>query len=136
MFAPMFLATINKRKQLLYLSFIGRVSVEELERAHIDIAGLLDELTNGFRLLADFSPLDSMDINGTREIGKTMELCEQKGVGLVVRIIPNPGKDIGLNILSAFHYRHRPRIVTCVSLLEAGEVLGLGEPGGPNDETA
>jgi anti-anti-sigma regulatory factor len=128
----MFLATINKGKQLLCLTFIGGVSVEELERAHIDIAGLLDELTSGFRLLADFSSLGSMDINGAREIGKTMELCEQKGVALVVRIIPDPGKDIGLNILSVFHYRHRPRIVTCKSLVEAGEVLGFGEPGGPN----
>ena len=120
----MFLATINKAKQLLYLSFTGRVSVEELEQGHTEVAGLLDELTSGFRVLGDFSTLDSMDVNGARQIGKTMELCDQKGVGLVVRIIPDPGKDIGLNILTVFHYRHRPRIATCKNLVEAGELLG------------
>jgi len=31
---------------------------------------------------------------------------------MVVRIIPDPRKDIGLNILSRFHYRRGSRFVT------------------------
>jgi hypothetical protein len=124
----MFLATINKAKQLLYLNFTGRVSVEDLEHGYADVVRLVDELTSGFRVLGDFSTLDSMDVKAAGQIGRTMELCDQKGVALVVRIIPDPAKDIGFNILTVFHYRHRPRIVTCQSLVEAGEVLGLGNP--------
>jgi hypothetical protein len=54
-----------------------------------------------------------------------MELCDQKGVALVVRVIPDPTKDVGLGILSRFHYHHRPRSVTCESMVEAAELLSL-----------
>jgi hypothetical protein len=121
----MFLATISKPRQLLYLSYIGRVSVKELEAGLSEIGKLLEDLTSGIRVLGDFSALEKFEPNCAREIGKAMELCDQKGAELVVRIIPDPGKDIGLNILTVFHYRRRPRIVTCKNLAEAGEILGL-----------
>ena len=54
-----------------------------------------------------------------------LELCDAKGVSLVVRVIPDPAKDIGMNILSLFHYRHRPRSVTCASMEEAARLLAL-----------
>ena len=113
-------------------TYIGDVSVEELKQGLSEIVTLLDDLSSGFRVLADLRGLDRMDPKCAKEIGKAMELCDQKGVGLVVRIIPDPQKDIGMKILSIFHYRNRPRIVTCETLVEAGEVLGLG-PGRTND---
>ena len=122
----MFLATVSKPRQLLYLSFIGRVSVEQLQQNYEEIVSLLADLGRGFRVLADLSRLDSMDINCAREIGRVMELCEQKGVGLVIRIVPDPAKDIGLNIISLFHYRLRPRVMTCDTLAEAEAALQLG----------
>ena len=128
----MLLTTISKSKQLLYFTYIGDVSVEELKQGLTEIVTLLEDLSSGFRVLADLRGLDRMDHKCAKEIGKAMELCDQKGVGLVVRIIPDPQKDIGMNILSIFHYRKRPRIVTCETLVEAGEVLGLG-PGRTND---
>ena len=48
------------------------------------------------------------------------------GVAEVVRVIPDPQKDIGLNILSVFHYSRRVRIVTCESLAEAEELFASG----------
>jgi hypothetical protein len=122
----MFLATISKPKQLLYLSFIDRVSVEQLERGRDEVVALLADLEDGFRLLADLSRLDSMDISCATEIGKVMELCEQKKVSLVIRIVPDPAKDIGLKILSHFHYRLSPRTMTCSSLAEAEDAIQLG----------
>jgi anti-anti-sigma regulatory factor len=131
----MFLATVSKPKQLLYLSFIGRVSVEQLQQGREDIMSLLADLGSGFRVLADLSQLDSMDINCATEIGKVMELCEQMGVRLVIRIVPDPAKDIGLNILSLFHYRLRPRIITCNSLAEAEDALQLRRTESSKDGT-
>lgn len=122
----MILAAINKPKRLIYLSFIGTVSVEELEQSRTDNVALLAELGDGFRLLVDLSQLDAMDTKCAGEIGSVMELLDQHGVEQVVRVIPKPVKDIGFNILSLFHYHSRPRIVTCKSLVEAGVVLGLG----------
>ena len=129
----MFLATASKPRQLLYLSFIGRVSVEQLQHGREDIVSLLADLGSGFRVLADFSRLDSMEINCATEIGKVMELCEQKGVRLVIRIIPDPAQDIGLNILSLFHYRRRPRIITCNSFAEAEDALHLDRRAGSGE---
>ena len=121
----MFLATINKPRQLLYLSFIQQVKVEELQQARENVIMLLADLTSGFRLLTDLGRLDSMDVNCAAEIGKMMELCDEKGVALVVRVIPDHAKDIGLNILSLFHYRHAPRTVTCNNMMEAAKILSL-----------
>jgi hypothetical protein len=42
---------------------------------------------------------------------------------MVVRIIPDPRKDIGLSIMSVFHYRRGVRIVTCETLAEALSAL-------------
>ena len=121
----MFLATSNPSKKLLYLCFVGRVSAADLEREQAGVLKLLAELPAGFRLLTDLSRLDSMEVACAAEIGRVMEACEQKGVGLVVRVIPDPAKDIGMSLLSIFHYHHHPRTVTCATLAEAGDRLGL-----------
>ena len=121
----MVLAAINKPRQLLYLCFAGEVGVAELERGRADLNHLLAELSPGFRLLTDLSGLESMDVACAREIGRVMELCEQKGVGLVVRVIPDPAKDIGMNMLAIFHYHRRTHMTTCRTLAEAAAQLGL-----------
>jgi hypothetical protein len=58
-------------------------------------------------------------------IERMMDLFNKKGVEMVVRVIPDPYKDIGLNIMSLFHYPRRVHIVTCETLEEAREVLAL-----------
>ncbi|HEY4417253.1 MAG TPA: STAS domain-containing protein [Verrucomicrobiae bacterium] len=121
----MFLATTNKTKQLLYLSYIGKVSEGDLQSNAPDLAAMLAELSPGFRVLADLSQMESMDTACVPEIGRTMELLEQRGVGLVVRIIPDPSKDIGMNIISAFHYKNRPQTATCETMAAAAELLSL-----------
>lgn len=121
----MFLATTNKVKQLLYLSYIGNVAAEDLRRSYEDLPVLLADLSADFRILADLSRLDSMDADCVAEIGRMMELLEKHGVGLVVRLIPDPSKDIGFNIIAAFHYKNRPRQATCDTMLEAAKMLSL-----------
>src|SRR5436190_10926555 len=121
----MFFITSNRSKQLLYFTFIGRVEVEELARGMADLAGQLAELELGFRVLGDLERLESMCVGGSAEIGKAMELCDQKGVGFIVRVIPDQAKDIGFGILASFHYRQAPRTATCTSMAEAAKLLSL-----------
>ena len=54
---------------------------------------------------------------------KIMHLCDEKGISGVVRIVPDPRRDIGLQIMSRFHYGPAVSIVTCKSLEEANAVL-------------
>jgi hypothetical protein len=42
-----------------------------------------------------------------------------------VRVIPDPTKDIGFNILARFHYRRNPRITNCETMMEAAKLLSL-----------
>lgn len=121
----MYLATSNRSKQLIHVSLIEHVRVEELQRGMADLITLLSDLPSGFRLLADLGRLESVENGCAEEIGKVMELFDQKGVGLIVRVIPDPTRDIGLNILSVFHYRSRPRTITCETMTEAAERLSL-----------
>jgi hypothetical protein len=119
----MFLATSNKARQLLHVSYIGQVHPAELAEGKEDIRALLAELPHGFRLLTDFSQLMALDPDCLPEIGSIMELLDQSGVGTILRVIPAPEKDIGFNILTIFHYPHHPRVITCQNLTEAGKYL-------------
>ena len=121
----MILVTSNKLKQLLCVAYIGRVRVEDFQRTREDFTAQLGELSPRFRLLGDFSQLETMETDCAAELGRMMELVGRAGAGQVLRVIPDPSKDIGLNILTAFHYAQRPNIVTCETMSEAARALGL-----------
>lgn len=121
----MVLATSNKSKRLVHVSYVGQVGPEEIKVGLEDLKMLLADLPPDFRLLVDLGRLESMDLACAPELGRAMEMIDQHGVGLVVRVIPDPSKDIGLNIFTIFHYARRPKIVTCQSILEAARALSL-----------
>jgi hypothetical protein len=121
----MFLATTNRARRLLHLSYLDNVTVADLERGYPEVLALLAEFPDGFDLLADLGRLESMDIACEEIIGKTMEMLEQHGLERVVRVIADPTKDIGLKIIGLFHYSKQIRIVTCATMREAADVLGL-----------
>jgi anti-anti-sigma regulatory factor len=121
----MFLATIDRSKRLLLLSYIGKVRTKELEAGRKAAHALLADMPPGMKILADFGRLESMETAGAAELGRLMELADEKGVELVARVIPDPSKDIGLNILAAFHYRKPMQSVTCTTMEEAAKELGL-----------
>jgi hypothetical protein len=121
----MFLATSNKAKGLMHLSYIGHVNAGDLQRERDNVLALLAELPAGFKMLVDLERLKSMDINCVEELGKIMELLDQHGLKQVVRVIPDPSKDIGFNILVRFHYKNIPRITNCKTMIEAAKLLAL-----------
>jgi len=121
----MFLATVNKPRQLLLFTYIGRITLAELQRAQPDVLKLLPELEPGFRLLSDYTWLDRMDLDCADVIGELMETIDRHGVGLLVRIMPDPTKDIGLTILTHLHYRNQPRVVACETMPQAAAALEL-----------
>jgi hypothetical protein len=121
----MILVTSNKAKQLLYLNYVGHVRPEDFERSHGEFLAELGSLQKGFRLLADFSQLERMDLECASVLGRMMDAIKRAGAASVVRVIPDPAKDIGMNILTVFHYRPRPQVTTCKTMTEAAEVMEL-----------
>ena len=121
----MLLVTSNKSKQLLHLSFIGTVRPDDFRNQRGDLKAQLAGLSPGFRSLVDLTHLEFMALDCTAELGRQMELIGKSGVGLVVRVIPDPSKDIGMKILTLFHYPQQLQVITCQSVTEAVKALGL-----------
>ena len=119
----MFQVEVDKANNLLKITYAQRVKPEDTKRVAEKVSVLLAELRPGFRLLSDLSGLEAMDLACVPDIKRMMDLCNKQGIEMVVRVIPDPQKDIGLNILSLFHYRRRVRIVTCEDMAEAMKVL-------------
>jgi len=114
---------VDKSGNLLRLSYAQHVGPEDTQRVAEAAPTLLADVRPGFRLLTDLSGLEAMELACVPHIKRMMDLCNQKGIAMVVRVIPDPQKDIGMNILSLFHYRRRVKIVTCETLDEAMNVL-------------
>ena len=122
----MFKVEVDKPANLLAISYSGSIGPKEIMRCEEQAKSLLKDLTSGFRLLTDLTELESMDLDCLPSIKRMMDFSNKNGVDMVVRVIPDPKKDIGLNILSLFHYEKRVRIVTCKTLKEASAVLSQG----------
>jgi len=116
---------VDPPKNLLIIRYRGVVGAEETEKGLEEIRSGLATLESGFRLLADLTELESMDVKCAPFIEKAMDLCNEKGAAIVVRVIPDPHRDIGLQIMSIFHYGGSVQIINCGTLAEAEQVLGL-----------
>lgn len=77
----------------------------------------------GFVLVTDLTGLESMHLDCVPHVTRIMDLCLGAGLARVVRIIPDPSKDIGLNLLSLVHYRGKVPTVTFGSREEATSAL-------------
>jgi hypothetical protein len=119
----MFQIEADKPKNQLHFVFSGHVTPEETRRWREQLCKFVVTLQPGFTLLTDMSALDMMDLECVPDIEWSMEALDEAGITRVVRIIPDPRKDIGLNIMSRFHYRPRVRIVTCDTMEEALRAL-------------
>ncbi len=103
---------VDEPKKLLAIRYHGVVRAEETEKGLEQIRNGLAKLQRGFRLLADLSELQSMDVGCAPFIEKAMDMCNEKGASMVVRVIPDPHRDIGLQIMSMFHYGGDVQILT------------------------
>ncbi len=121
----MLLATSNKSRRLLFLTYVGHVRPDEIKVQREEIKTLAADLSPEYQVLVDFCRLESMDPASAPELGLAMELIDQTGGTLVVRVIPDPSKDIGMTILSLFHYRRHVRVVTCATMDEAIKALSF-----------
>jgi hypothetical protein len=115
----MFSVEADDLNRLIKISWSENVSADEMRECAEQLRALTGEMRPGFRLLSDLTGLESMDPTGASYIGAIMDLFAAKEVRLIVRVIPDPRKDIGLNILSYFHYGSQVQILTYQNLRDA-----------------
>jgi hypothetical protein len=109
----------DRSRRLLVISAAGHVSKEEMKQAAVRVREVLQRVAPGLRVLTDFRWLESMPPSAAPHIAEIMDALAEKQVASVIRIIPDPGKDIGLNILSQFHYSRELPISTVETLVDA-----------------
>ena len=116
---PSWIAEVDPSQNLLVVRYGGRVGPDQTRQCAEEIQAALSKLEPEFQLLVDLTALESMEVSCAPHIRNIMEMCNEKGVAEVVRIIPDPKQDIGLRIMSYFHYGSDVKIVTCASAAEA-----------------
>jgi hypothetical protein len=122
-FSIMFSIEANDDERLIKISWSGKVDSEEMRRCAEEMGVTAFKMQPGFRLLADMTNLESMDYAGVPYITSVMDLCMARQVEQVIRVIPDPHKDIGLNIMSYFHYGPGVRVAVCQNLADAMRLL-------------
>ena len=121
----MYAVELDLSKRLLVISAAQKVTAEEARMAAQRIREVLQDVAPGFRVLADFRGLQSMDPAAARHIANIMDALAEKGVASVTRVMPDPHKDIGLNILSQFHYGPDVSIATFETLADAVQNIAV-----------
>ena len=116
-------AAYDKDNNLLRLTFEGKASSEKLQALYERLEKMAPEMKKGFRMLTDLSRLEEASLESRAEIARIMQLCNRLGVSEIVRVIPDPDRDIGLNIMSLFHYGRDVSFVAVPSLEEAEKHL-------------
>ena len=119
----MYSVELDRSKRFLVISAAQRVTAGEAKQAAQQVRKLLENVDPGFRVLADFRWLASMDSAAARHVAEIMDAVAEKQVASVTRVMPDPHKDIGLNILSQFHYGPEIQIATFETLADAMQSL-------------
>jgi anti-anti-sigma regulatory factor len=114
---------LDQSKRLLVISAAQRVTAEQAKQTAQRVRELLENIAPGFRVLADFRWLDVMDSSAARHLAEIMDAIAEKKPASVTRVMPDPHKDIGLNILSQFHYGPEIQIRTFETLADALQSL-------------
>jgi anti-anti-sigma regulatory factor len=114
---------LDPSRRLLVISAAGHVSAAEARAVVEELRTLLQPVAPGFHVLADFRWLDSMDTAAAQHVAAIMDLLVQRKVASVARVMPDPHKDIGFNILSKFHYGPEIRVETFERLADAISAL-------------
>jgi len=112
-------------KGLLYANFKGRVEPEHITGLNRALPGLVGNLPPDFTVLCDLSELETMEFSCSGFVAEVMQNMAKAGVGEVIRVIPDPRKDIGFGIMSIFHYPSKVMVHHFNSLPEALEYLEI-----------
>ena len=99
----MFQASADESGRILTMSYSHHVGADEMRCCLGTVRDLLENLQPGFLLLTDLTSLESMETACAPYVAEIMDLCNAKEIKTVVRVVPDPQKDIGYNLISLFH---------------------------------
>ena len=108
---------------LVTIEYSGHVTAELLRAHVIEADALAAKAKPGFTFLTDLTGLERMEVDCAPILSQMMVRLSSFGVGRIVRVIPDPKKDIGLGILSLFHLKSGVPVNTVASRAEAARLI-------------
>lgn len=114
---------VDRARKTVRMNFVGHVTAIDMHGQIGTTEAAVNALGAGFTLVSDMTELEAMDLECVPHITRVMDLCLKAGIGKALRIIPDPDKDIGMNLLSIVHYRGKVPTVTVESRAEAEKEL-------------
>ena len=124
----MYSVEADRLKRLIVISAAGHVTKAKVKAAAERVREIVKDAESGLCLLTDFRWLESMDPSAAPDVAQIMDVLTEKQVESVTRVVPDPRKDIGLNILSQFYYDPKIRIATFETLADAvRSLIGLSD---------
>ncbi len=114
---------IDEARNLFVIQYHGHVTADETAAQLEPMKAALARMRPGFGLLANLTDLESVDAACAPHIREIMDYANAHGVVAVVRVIPDPRRDIGLQIMSRFHYSGEVQIATAATMDEAMKIL-------------
>ena len=124
----MIICTADRAGRVLTISYSRHVGTHDMHRCLETVHELLHMLKPGFVILSDLSHLETMDAACAADIGTLMDICSAGGLSTVLRVMPDPSKDIGFNIISRFHQPPPVRTENYETLAEAVSSLMVEKP--------
>jgi anti-anti-sigma regulatory factor len=118
-----FVVSIDKAANLLRIRLNGTIDAKTMKACSDDIARQLSSLLTNFTVFTDLSGIQNMDTACVPDVERLMDMCRDKGVSTVIRIVPKRSKDVGFNILSLFHYPKAVHVLTCATVAEGERAL-------------
>ena len=125
----MHLVYANAKQNLLHLILVGALGKAEGKALLEDVERALPSVQRGFVLLTDLRDVTSVDADAYAFVKELMELCEERGVKKVVRVLGETEDDLGFTIMSFFHYGHNVAVVTCLNMDQALRRLSIEQEG-------
>jgi anti-anti-sigma regulatory factor len=105
------------------VEFDGDIDIAQARRSFGDIRKLVAKHGKGFKVLVDFSTVATMDVDVELEIKDAMSYFNAKGVGEIIRVLPDPELAVGFNYISRFFYSKDVKLVNFTSREQAQECL-------------
>jgi hypothetical protein len=114
----------DRKRNIVIVEFEGNVDAEQAKQFFAHLERVRPKPEKDFKLLTDFSLVDTMEFSVKREIEKAMDLFNAQGVTEIIRVIPDPNMDIGFDLMSTAHYSKQIKVHTVRSRREADAYLG------------
>ena len=101
----------------------GDIDSAQTKQLFFDLEKILPKHGEGFKLLADYSLVQVMELEVESEIKKAMKHFNDLGVTEILRVIPNPDMVTGFDLMSRHYYSKEVQVHTLRSRAEAQAYL-------------